>query len=937
MIDLLESREGDYWVATSKGIARLRPDLGTGTAFDTPWFPVQTVRIATRQSPSCIRTAQAPSGPPPAMVFFAFVLPGNSAGWVLEDMHIPESVHRGDGFSVNAVLDDPSGALWVGASAGLFQFWAEGRVHRSTKIKGLPHIYVQSLLRDSRNRIWVATRGGLCRLSPTEGGKPPGVEQVYDERQGLAYSVISSLAKAPDGSIWAGGARGGVSRLPHDFPDRPLRTFSAPHGLTGEAILSVAVDREGNTWLGTDGSGAMKIARHGFTTYTEADGLANVRIESLFEDRAGALYASAVRNSVRAINRFDGERFTAIYPNVLQERGSVASGWAQIILQDHAGGWWVSTGEGLARFPPMAAPKLASARPSTVYFPPEARQAFRVFEDSRGAIWSSMHGGSNRLGRKDRGAASFTYLPTRLGPAEGLVTAFAEDHSGNIWMGFYGGHELPSPLKPPTATESVVVRYRDAHFTVFGPKDGVPEGLISALFVDHAGRLWIAGEDGGLGRVDTPNDAHPQFAVYNTTRGLGSSSVHCVTEDNWGHIYVGHGHGVDRLDPETGRIRHYTAADGLPLGRLLVALRDRSGDVWFGTTHGLARLEPVADVVRVPPPIVLTGLQIAGVPRRMSQLGETRIAGLQLRPDQRDILVDFVGLTHEAGESLQYEYQLDGDTRGWIRLGDQRRITFANLRSGRYNFSVRAIGIDGLPSLVPASISFEILPPYWLRWWFELLIASLIAALGYTGFRYRVDRLLALERMRTRIATDLHDDIGSSLTQIAILSEVARRGDRQENLCRIADISRELVDSMSDIVWTINPQKDSLDDLVWRMRQFAGEMFVARDIAFTFQAPEGRGMRLGAELRRHVFLVFKECVNNAVRHSACTRASIELIIEHHALRLVIRDNGCGFDLAQQRGGHGLTSMTTRAGKIGGRLEIDTSDRGTVVTLRSPLS
>ena len=337
------------------------------------------------------------------------------------------------------------------------------------------------------------------------------------------------------------------------------------------------------------------------------------------------------------------------------------------------------------------------------------------------------------LGRKDRGAASFTYLPTRLGPAEQLVTAFAEDHSGNIWMGFYGGHVLPSALKSPTS-DGVRGRaiQRCALYRLW-PKDGVPEGLISALFVDHAGRLWIAGTDGGLGRIDTPNDPHPQIAVYNTTRGLGSNSVHCVTEDNWGRIYVGHGRGVDRLDPETGRIRHYTTADGLPLGRLLVALRDRSGDVWFGTTHGLARLEPVADVVRAPPPILLTGLQIAGVARRISQLGETRIAGLQLRPEQRDIQVDFVGLTHETGESLQYEYQLDGDTRGWIQLGDQRRITFANLRSGRYRFSVRAIGIDGLPSLVPASISFEILPPYWLRWWFELLIASLIAALVYAG------------------------------------------------------------------------------------------------------------------------------------------------------------------------------------------------------------
>ena len=195
------------------------------------------------------------------------------------------------------------------------------------------------------------------------------------KHQGLAHTVITSLAMAPDGSIWAGGARGGVSRLPPDFPDRPLRTFSTPHGLTGEAILSVAVDREGNTWLGSDGSGAMKIARHGFTTYTEADGLANARIDSLFEDRAGALYASAIRNNMRAINRFDGERFTAIYPNLKQQHGKLGWGWAQIILQDRAGEWWVSTGEGLARFPRMPAEKLSRALPAAVYSPPEANQA----------------------------------------------------------------------------------------------------------------------------------------------------------------------------------------------------------------------------------------------------------------------------------------------------------------------------------------------------------------------------------------------------------------------------------------------------------------------------------------------------------------------------------------------------------------------------------
>ena len=127
-------------------------------------------------------------------------------------MHVPESLRPGDDFSVNALLDDPSGALWVGASAGLFRFWPDGPVYHSTKVEGLPQSYVQSLLRDSRDRIWVATRGGLCRLSPfNELWRPARVEQVYDPgRQGLAYTVITSLAVAPDGSIWAGGARGGV-------------------------------------------------------------------------------------------------------------------------------------------------------------------------------------------------------------------------------------------------------------------------------------------------------------------------------------------------------------------------------------------------------------------------------------------------------------------------------------------------------------------------------------------------------------------------------------------------------------------------------------------------------------------------------------------------------------------------------------------------------
>jgi signal transduction histidine kinase len=221
-----------------------------------------------------------------------------------------------------------------------------------------------------------------------------------------------------------------------------------------------------------------------------------------------------------------------------------------------------------------------------------------------------------------------------------------------------------------------------------------------------------------------------------------------------------------------------------------------------------------------------------------------------------------------------------------------------------------------------------------------------LTALGF--YRSRVKRIVELERMRTRIATDLHDDIGSSLSQIAILSEVLRRrlGPEQngvgESLAQIANTSRDLVDSMSDIVWAINPRRDRLSDLVQRMREFAGDVFTAREIEFSFHAPsDGRAVRLGADMRRQLYLIFKEAVNNAARHARCTEAEIEFEIAQDRLLLRVRDNGRGFDpngdASTGRNGNGLASMRERARAMGGEIEITSQlNLGTAVKLNLPL-
>ena len=273
-----------------------------------------------------------------------------------------------------------------------------------------------------------------------------------------------------------------------------------------------------------------------------------------------------------------------------------------------------------------------------------------------------------------------------------------------------------------------------------------------------------------------------------------------------------------------------------------------------------------------------------------------------------------------------------------------RTVNYASLRSGNYRFLVRAVNADGVMSPTPATVAFSILPHIWQRWWFLTLAVLFACAVGYQIYRYRVARLLGLERVRTRIATDLHDDIGSNLSVVAGLSEVLRQQiggvdlHISEQLSVIAKVSQRSVDAMSDIVWAVNPQKDHLRDLVQRMRRFASDAFSARNIQLVFESPDpDQNIRLGAETRRQVFLIFKESVNNAARHSGCDQARVKLTVTNGTLAFSVGDNGSGFDPDSVEAGEGLFSMRQRAKKIGSELVITSSaGTGTTVLLKAPL-
>ena len=467
---------------------------------------------------------------------------------------------------------------------------------------------------------------------------------------------------------------------------------------------------------------------------------------------------------------------------------------------------------------------------------------------------------------------------------------------------------------------------------------------------DRSGRLWAGSNRDGLICIEYPDTEQPLFRTYNKADGLDGTNIRSVVTDQWGRVYAGNARGVDRLDPATGRVQHYTTRDGLLSGFVNVALRDREGVLWFGSSKGVSRLAPESDERLDPPQIFIGGVRAAGTPHVISHLGQRDVGGLSLRPGEGQLQIDFFGLAFGLGESLRYQYRLDGadDRDRWSDLTAERTVHYSRLPPRTYRFQVRAVRADGTLSARAATVSFEVMPALWQRAWFQILAVIAIVIAAYAAYRIRVERLLALERVRSRIAGDLHDDIGATLAQIAVLSEVVQTQIDDQHaplrapVARIAQTAREAIASMSDIVWAINPQKDSLHEMVRRMRRFANEVLPARGITFTIAAPEVDA-RLGADERRHIYLIFKEAINNVLRHAEADEVTIVLRMAHRRLHLEISDNGRGYTPPKagpdaESDGHGLISMARRAEALGGVFNIKAKPGklGTVVSATIPL-
>jgi hypothetical protein len=439
------------------------------------------------------------------------------------------------------------------------------------------------------------------------------------------------------------------------------------------------------------------------------------------------------------------------------------------------------------------------------------------------------------------------------------------------------------------------------------------------------------------GRNDDPLTAIRKgnlFGTFSVKDGLLSNAVWDIAEDTKGSFLLGLYGGVQKLDPHRmSLVKTYRPLLGINVGACGI-FKDEF--FWCTTLDALVLYDLAqARADTIPPPIYLRRLIVNG-----QEVNDR--AAMEFQYTQNTCTIEFIGVSLRDERGVRYEYRLVDQDTTWLGPIADRSVTFAKLAPGTYNFEVRARNADGISSSQTAGMSFTILSPFWQRWWFASLALFLAVGIGTIVVRARIRRILELNRLRTRIAQDLHDDVGSNLTGIAIASKIVQereaRGEKSQlELLEISVTAMRTLDMMRDIVWLINPANDSLDDLVMRMRETTSTILGTID--FVFHPPSTKdGQTINLEIKRNIFLMFKEILTNIVKHSRASSVAISCTQHNRHLHVKVEDNGVGFDPSTLSKGNGIRNLKNRSGAIKAIIEIDSRmGEGTRIAISAPLT
>lgn len=807
------------------------------------------------------------------------------------------------------VLVDHFDKVWVMANSRLYRFDPN-----TDKTYAYPddttRLDAMHVVEDDKHKIWLTTwaKGLYYYDRATDQLK----QQVDGVVLGLNRQILPD--ETPDGQpfFWVGG---GLSGLFLHFPDQHFNQdlpydYRDPFTHNGFYATCLYKDkRTGDVWIGTE------IGLEHYSPTAIRFGRAIIPVESDFgpfnlvsgavqdhTDPAGQRYfigvwANGFFQWDRHTNRFKRFKSGRELPVMSQE--------VFYLMQDREGYLWLALAAGIARYDPRSG--KADYLAGQFRQPKRANKMLAAAQAPDGAIWFGAN--ADGLFRFDKARQRLERIPlpddvTHQPSGDLFIHSMAADSLGGIWLASNKGLTRYDP-----ATKTA------RRFSIPGKPD-IYECI--GITVTRAGHIWCTVTD-WLIEINMDGQV---LQIFRPEQGIRCARAVYVVEDRSGNIWFNSDYLLHCLDIRKKTFSYYGLADGLfsnaPTDGLSVL---PNGDIIVGFQNAFNYFNPA--LLRrnsTPPPVVITSVKVLD---KEQTPGER----LVLQPGENMLTVEFAALNFSQPERNRYAYKLEGFDRDW-HYTDRPVAIYTNLDGGRHTLRLKASNNDGVWNETGATLEFQVIPPLYARWYFYLALILLGAGTTYAIARYRYLQRLRLDDFRERLARDLHDEMGSTLSSIRFFSEFAQtqvadaKPETVPVLQRISQSATALSESMQDIIWAMKTRHDHLEDLASRMTEFGLRLTEARGIRFKTHFDEHFPVkRLLPEQRRNLYLIYKEALNNAAKYAACTEVELALYAANGILTMEIKDNGQGFDPASKEAGNGLYNMRQRAAEIGGRLEI----------------
>lgn len=826
---------------------------------------------------------------------------------------------------IHSLIRTPDGDVLIGLPQGLA--WYRKTAAR-WKYSGLllPGTNVNNMAAAGQH-VWLTTSRGLLYYPAVDSMLGKAARTAASATPiTLAPASIDNVFPIPGpqtrgGDCWYTQPAHGAWRL-HD--GKPVQHLTRDNGLPSSFIKAIYTDSEGITWLGTEyGLGKLTPAAYQFYHVAEdSDREANIIAGA--KDRSGTIWLGSYTGIYRMQ---DGKTSQVFQPNGLP------FGYVFALLNDDRQRLWACTSSGLFCREAGAFQKRHSAIVTSATI------------DTTGVLWfgtldghilrfddRSLHDPASRTSPQETANPN---NPRDLNISNNLnerITALHADGKGYLWVGYY---------------RSGLYKFKLAHDTLeeqqaYNSANGYPNLQVRSMAALPDGQLLVGTRTGGLFFFD------PIRPPITKEQGLSGNWVKDLYTGPR-NVYLATNNGLDRLDAGAATPLHHITFDQELIPTEFNNLLAYSDTFWIGTSRGVLEYTPGKQSPdSLPPPVYGMRVVING---RVDSSFLPFTAGDSLPVlgyTQNNLSFDFAALSFRDEDNVRYRYKLEGMDMDWSAATDRRYVNYGNLPPGSYRFLVTAVNSYGVWSTRTAAISFTIAAPFWRTTWFLLICTVTLIALVYGVYRFRLDQLLRVEKLRTRISTDLHDDIGSTLSSISILSDMAIQEEEVRNgpfapaqpttlwlmIKEIRDNSLSLLEKMDDIVWSINPRNDTLESLLLRVHRFGAQLFEAKGIEYDIEIEPGvRHLRLNMERRQSLYLITKEAIINLVKYADAGKAHIRARAIRHTLEVQISDNGRGFDQTSIRPGNGIINMKSRAASMKAGLTIDSSPgHGTTVTL-----